>query len=123
MIHDGPANYTHGTAKQFLSLVFSFAHAPRGGPPSFFALTRRNYPREKIAKNAIFPFSPSSLPLPAPFSFSPLDPERKYAPVMTRHFAAILSARPLLLIAYWYTILYHQPTRYKSHGNGFDRDS
>lgn len=59
MIHDGPANYTHGTAKQFLSLVFSFAHAPRGGPPSFFAPTRRNYPREKIAKNAIFPFSPS----------------------------------------------------------------
>lgn len=94
MIHDGPANYTrHGktiSVSRFLLLTL-----PAVDP--VFCPNRRNYLREKIAKNPIFPFSSRTSFPSFPLSFFFLPPERKYAPVIIRYFAPILSARPLLV--------------------------
>lgn len=80
MIHDGPANYTrHGktiSVSRFLLLTL-----PAVDP--VFCANRRNYLREKIAKNPIFPFS-SILPcffFPLPFLFlSPSPPNANTRP-------------------------------------------
>lgn len=87
MIHDGPANYTrHGktiSVSRFLLLTL-----PAVDP--VFCPNRRNYLREKIAKNPIFPFSSRASFPSFPLSFFFLPPERKYAPVIIRYFAPII---------------------------------
>lgn len=100
-----------GTAKQFLSLVFSCSRSPRWTP--FFALIVEIICVRKSRKTRYFPFPP--VPSFRSLFFLFLPPERKYAPVITRHFAAILSARLLFSSSLIGIRYYHQATtRYKS---------
>lgn len=101
MIHDGPANYTrHGktiSVSRFLLLTL-----PAVDP--VFCANRRNYLREKIAKNPIFPFSSRAFfPLP----FLSLSPSRTQ--IRARNHTSFCGhsfcSSALLPIAYWYTIL------------------
>lgn len=57
-----------GTAKQFLSLVFSCSRSPRWTP--FFALIVEIICVRKSRKTRYFPFPPVLLSLPSPFPSS-----------------------------------------------------
>lgn len=78
-------------AKQFLSVIFS--RSPLRAVDPVFCTNRRNYPREKIAKNAtLSPFSHCSGLFLSPrflFILSSVPPLRKGIRIMIHHFAGI----------------------------------